>query len=66
MNRDEQPMMAKVELIQHASGRWRVRLAYSDGDVYLSRPTFETEEEARSFAQRWTLENMDDRKGPRQ
>jgi hypothetical protein len=63
---DDKPMMATVDLLQHASGCWRVRLVYSDGDMYLSRLTFETEEEARSFAQRWTLENMDDREGPRQ
>jgi len=53
----DEPMSTTVSIVQMPDGSWCVHLAYADGEVYLSRVSYASEEEAEQAARRWALQN---------
>jgi hypothetical protein len=45
-----------VYLVQQQGGLWQVQIEYDDGEVYLSKLTFPSEEEAMHAADTFLLE----------
>jgi hypothetical protein len=54
----KKPLDTIVSIVQtNHSRRWRVMLQYEDGESYLSRETYATEDEAEAAAAKWVNEN---------
>jgi hypothetical protein len=54
---DNEPQPCNVGITQ-VFDRWHVVLHYTDGELFMSRQTYATEEEAVKAAKQWVFENV--------